>query len=77
MTVGFDEELPNDVYEFNKIRKSMNWEKSGIASILKPAPVTQNLPSFDSTGKPCFKPYVGSGKLQDKYALITGTPMAK
>ncbi|KAI8875865.1 NAD(P)-binding protein [Backusella circina FSU 941] len=72
MTIGFDEELPNDVYEFNTIRKSMNWEKSGIASLLKPAPVTQNLPSFDSTGKPCFKPYVGSGKLQDKYALITG-----
>ncbi|GAA5796278.1 hypothetical protein HPULCUR_001648 [Helicostylum pulchrum] len=72
MTAGFDEDLPSDVYEFNEIRKNMDWEKSGIASLLKPAPVSQHLPGFDHKGKPCFKPYVGSGKLQGKYALITG-----
>ncbi|KAI9020020.1 hypothetical protein CLU79DRAFT_756792 [Phycomyces nitens] len=72
MTLGFDDELPNDVYEFNQIRQNLVYEKSGIASILKPAPVVQNLPSFDAEGKPCFKPYVGSGKLEGKYALITG-----
>jgi hypothetical protein len=74
MTLGFDEDLPQDVYEFNAIRQKLSYNnKSGIASILKPAPVTQHLPSFDpATGKPCFKPYVGSGKLQGKFALITG-----
>ncbi|KAI8074253.1 uncharacterized protein B0P05DRAFT_547865 [Gilbertella persicaria] len=72
MTVGFDEELPNDVYHYNEMRKNMDWEKSGIASLLKPAPVSQHLPSFDAEGKPCFKPYRGSGKLQGKFALITG-----
>lgn len=72
MTVGFDQDLPTDVYEFNEIRKNMDWEKSGIASLLKPAPVAQHLPSFDASGKPCFKKYVGSGKLAGKYALITG-----
>ncbi|KAI8981665.1 hypothetical protein BDF20DRAFT_817853 [Mycotypha africana] len=72
MTVNFDEDLPQDVYEFNEIRKNMDWEKSGVAALLKPAPVTQHLPSFDAEGKPCFKPYRGSGKLEGKYALITG-----
>lgn len=72
MTIGFDEDLPTDVYEYNAIRKNMDWEKSGIASLLKPAPVSQHLPAFDSDGKPCFKAYVGSGKLEGKYALITG-----
>jgi NAD(P)-dependent dehydrogenase (short-subunit alcohol dehydrogenase family) len=72
MTVGFDEDLPSDVYEYNEIRKNMDWEKSGVASLLKPAPVSQHLPSFDANGKPCFKPYKGSGKLEGKYALITG-----
>lgn len=72
MTVGFDEDLPTDVYHFNEMRKKMDWEKSGIASLLKPAPVSQHLPSFDAKGNPCFKAYVGSGKLQGKYALITG-----
>jgi hypothetical protein len=72
MTVGFDEDLPNDVYEYNEIRKNMDWEKSGIASLLKPAPVSQHLPAFDADGKPCFKAYVGSGKLEGKFALITG-----
>jgi NAD(P)-dependent dehydrogenase (short-subunit alcohol dehydrogenase family) len=74
MTLGFDEDLPQDVYEFNAIRQKLTYNnKSGIASALKPAPVTQHLPSFDAeTGKPCFKPYRGSGKLQGKFALITG-----
>jgi hypothetical protein len=72
MTIGFDEELPDDVYHYNEMRQKMNWEKSGVASLLKPPPVTQHLPSFDSEGKPCFKAYQGSGKLQGKYALITG-----
>ncbi|CAO3643863.1 unnamed protein product [Cunninghamella echinulata] len=74
MTLGFDEDLPQDVYEFNEIRKKLSYnKKSGIASILKPAPVTQHLPSFDpATGTPCFKPYQGSDKLKGKYALITG-----
>ncbi|KAG0731606.1 hypothetical protein G6F23_015142 [Rhizopus arrhizus] len=54
------------------MRKNMNWQKSGVASLLKPAPVTQHLPSFDADGKPCFKAYRGSGKLEGKYALITG-----
>lgn len=72
MTVGFDEDLPTDVYEYNEIRKNMDWEKSGVASLLKPAPVSQHLPAFDTDGKPCFKPYKGSGKLEGKYALITG-----
>ncbi|ORZ17765.1 hypothetical protein BCR42DRAFT_490465 [Absidia repens] len=74
MTLGFDEELPQDVYEFNAIRQKLTYNnKSGIASALKPAPVTQHLPSFDpETGKPCFKAYRGSGKLQGKFALITG-----
>ncbi|ORE08255.1 NAD(P)-binding protein [Rhizopus microsporus var. microsporus] len=72
MTIGFDEDLPNDVYHYNEMRKNMNWQKTGVASLLKPAPVTQHLPSFDAEGKPCFKPYRGSGKLEGKYALITG-----
>ncbi|KAG0741795.1 hypothetical protein G6F57_009957 [Rhizopus arrhizus] len=72
MTLGFDEDLPNDVYHYNEMRKNMNWQKSGVASLLKPAPVTQHLPSFDADGKPCFKAYRGSGKLEGKYALITG-----
>ncbi|KAI9282607.1 hypothetical protein BY458DRAFT_568669, partial [Sporodiniella umbellata] len=72
MTVGFDIGLPNDVYEHNEIRKNINWERSDIASVMKVAPVTQHLPSFDLDGKPCFKPYRGSSKLEGKYALITG-----
>ncbi|KAI8378883.1 hypothetical protein EDC96DRAFT_455282 [Choanephora cucurbitarum] len=72
MTIGFDEDLPNDVYHYNDMRKNMDWEKSGVASLLKPAPVSQHLPSFDAEGKPCFKAYRGSGKLEGKYALITG-----
>ncbi|KAL0095242.1 hypothetical protein J3Q64DRAFT_1713740 [Phycomyces blakesleeanus] len=72
MTLGFDDELPEDVYVFDAIRKNLTYEKTGVASVLKPAPVAQHLPAFDSKGKPCFKPYVGSGKLEGKYALITG-----
>ncbi|KAI9316504.1 hypothetical protein BX666DRAFT_1951405 [Dichotomocladium elegans] len=70
--IGFDEDLPTDVYEFNEMRKKARYEKTGIASLLKPPPVTQHLPGFDSEGKPCFRPYIGSGKLEGKYALITG-----
>ncbi|OAC98656.1 hypothetical protein MUCCIDRAFT_154250 [Mucor lusitanicus CBS 277.49] len=55
MTIGFDQDLPADVYEYNEIRKNMDWEKSGVASLLKPPPA-----------------YRGSGKLQGKFALITG-----
>ncbi|KAK4509957.1 Calmodulin [Mucor velutinosus] len=72
MTIGFDQDLPADVYEYNEIRKNMDWEKSGVASLLKPPPVSQHLPSFDAKGNPCFKAYRGSGKLQGKFALITG-----
>ncbi|ORX62012.1 NAD(P)-binding protein [Hesseltinella vesiculosa] len=73
MTRGFDEDLPGDVYEFNEARKRMKYEKTGNAALLKPAPVTQHLPAFDpETGNPCFRPYKGSGKLEGKYALITG-----
>ncbi|CAO3609110.1 unnamed protein product [Mucor hiemalis] len=72
LSVGFNEDLPTDVYHFNEMRKKMDWEKSGTASLSKPAPVSQHLPSFDAKGNPCFKAYVGSGKLQGKYALITG-----
>lgn len=73
MTIGFDQDLPKDVYEFNEVRKRVRYEKSGVASILKPAPVAQHLPSFDLQGNPCFRPYRGSGKLEGKYALITGS----
>ncbi|KAI9282611.1 hypothetical protein BY458DRAFT_486323 [Sporodiniella umbellata] len=73
MASGFDKELPDNVYDYNEIRNNIkDWKQSSIASLLKPAPVTQHLPSFDSDGKPCFKPYRGSGKLEGKYALITG-----
>ncbi|KAF7723517.1 hypothetical protein EC973_001892 [Apophysomyces ossiformis] len=72
MTIGFDDELPHDVYEFNEIRKKLTYEKTGISSVLKPAPVVQHLPAFDMEGKPYFKPYQGSGKLKGKFALITG-----
>lgn len=72
MTIGFDEELPNDVYHYNEMRQNMNWQKSGVASLLKPPPITQHLPAFDSKGQPCFKAYKGSGKLDGKFALITG-----
>ena len=72
MTLGFDEDLPKDVYEFNEIRKKLSYEKSGVASILKPAPVTQHLPTFDTQGNATFRPFVGSGRLEGRYALITG-----
>ncbi|CDS04856.1 hypothetical protein LRAMOSA07386 [Lichtheimia ramosa] len=70
--LGFDEDLPSDVYEFNEMRKRARYSKTGIASLLKPPPVSQHLPGFDNDGKPCFRPYVGSGKLDGKYVIITG-----
>ncbi|KAI8140669.1 hypothetical protein BJV82DRAFT_519714 [Fennellomyces sp. T-0311] len=72
MTIGFDEDLPKDVYEFNEIRKKLSYEKSGVASLLKPAPVTQHLPTFDTEGNATFRRFVGSGRLEGRYALITG-----
>ncbi|KAG2216863.1 hypothetical protein INT45_007868 [Circinella minor] len=72
MTIGFDQDLPKDVYEFNEMRRKFVYEKSGIASLLKPAPVTQHLPAFDTDGSPTFRQYVGSGKLEGRHALITG-----
>ena len=72
MTIGFDQDLPKDVYEFNEMRRKFVYEKSGIASLLKPAPVTQHLPSFNTDGTPSFRQYVGSGKLEGRHALITG-----
>ncbi|KAG0174456.1 hypothetical protein DFQ28_006474 [Apophysomyces sp. BC1034] len=72
MTIGFDEDLPHDIYEFNEIRKKMTYEKTGISSVLKPAPVAQHLPAFDMEGNPYFRAYRGSEKLKGKFALITG-----
>lgn len=70
--IGFDDELPQDVYKFNEMRQKQTYTKSGVASMLKPAPVTQHLPGFDKDGVPLFRAYKGSGKLEGKYALITG-----
>ncbi|KAI9020114.1 hypothetical protein CLU79DRAFT_720169 [Phycomyces nitens] len=63
---GLRQPCPPDVYVFDAIRKNLTYEKTGLGSVLKPAPVAQHLPAFDSKGKPCFKPYVGSGKLENK-----------
>lgn len=73
MTVGFDEDLPENVYEFNEMRKKLHYEKTGIASLLKPAPVVQHLPSFDAKGNAGFEAYKACGKLEGKFVLITGT----
>lgn len=72
MTLGFDEDLPKDVYEFNEMRKKLHYEKTGIASLLKPAPVVQHLPSFDAKGIAGFEAYKAAGKLEGKFVLITG-----
>ncbi|CAO3668216.1 unnamed protein product [Umbelopsis ramanniana] len=72
MTLGFDEDLPANVYEFNEMRKKLHYEKTGIASLLKPAPVVQHLPSFDAKGNAGFEAYKAAGKLEGKFILITG-----
>jgi hypothetical protein len=73
MTLGFDEDLPENVYEFNEMRKKLHYEKTGIASLLKPAPVVQHLPAFDTKGNATFEAYKAAGKLAGKFVLITGT----
>lgn len=72
MTLGFDEDLPQNVYEFNEMRKKLHYEKTGIASLLKPAPVVQHLPAFDLKGNATFEAYKAAGKLAGKFVLITG-----
>ncbi|KAI7868887.1 hypothetical protein BDF14DRAFT_1788919 [Spinellus fusiger] len=72
MTASFDFDIPREINEFNDIHKRITYIHAESSNASKPLSVVQSLPTFDAEGKPCFKAYSGSNKLEGKYALITG-----